>query len=397
MFAKLIKSLFNIILLTVVLTTVFFWLSPPDKREELLIKINYISPVDIFNTKRKFHTTLRENIKNFDLEKKLPITVTSSIDESLNNHTAHFNPINIDCGTVQPQQLIEKSDNQQKVYQWKDEQGRMHFSDTKQDISAQDISTNYQGKNNYITTKIENRNSSFPLSLNDIIELSIEKMFNVLSDALSIKQLHQLSLHLKIFGDRPEFQSYLKQKAPSLSHFAAGFYLPKLNEASVLVQSNQQLTLGLIRHESSHVIMANLYGQSPIWLNEGFAEYFRHLKISGQEATIYPNNKHLNLLRKSAKNKSLSVENHLNLNHKEWVSNEVTLHYAEAWSIVYFLLSEKNHKRLLKDYMALLSKNRCLIPNSSAYFKKHFPGGLNAMNQQWLKWIHQSEIHPHRY
>lgn len=391
---RIIKSLFNILLLSTLIALLFFWASLSEEaRFKVAQKMNTLSPFDIFELSNKLKSTLKIQIDKSD-NAFIQETASVLLSDSINNSDSHFNFSNIECSLPANKQL-QKTKNH-KIYQWTDEQGRVHFTDTDLQKAAQDISEHYPSRQEFITLNIQLIHSALPLDFSNTLQISTTKMFMVLSETLNIKQLHQLELGLKLFGQTHEFQDYLSEKAPQLKQ-AAGFYLAKENEASVLMQSNLEQSMGLIRHESSHVMMANLYGLSPIWLNEGFAEYFQGLKVSGFETSVYPNTYQLHLLRQAQQTNSLSLKKHFDLSVQEWQSQDIERHYAEAWSIVYFLLSNPEHKQLLAQYFAELSKSRCSIPNSAEFFQTYYPGGLMSMNSDWQHWLTQSEIYPHRY
>jgi len=390
---KLFKSLLNILILTTLIASVIAWSSfSPEKRSLLLEKLEAITPFSIFNTSQKIKSTIAQQLRERDSE--LAQETLDILSETFGNSNEHFQLFDQDCGTPQTNPLKQKASK--KIFQWKDEHGQIHFGDAKEGQNAQDISEQYKTRTQFISLVIKSINTSLPLDLENTIKISNSKMFMVLSDALNINQLHQLELSLNLFGNEQDFKVYLKDKAPQLKQ-ALGFYIAKDNEASILIQPQIEQTMGLIRHESSHVMMANLYGHSPIWLNEGFAEYFQGLKVSGFETTIYPSGYSVNLLRNAHKAASLSLTNHFNLSVAEWQGQNVNQHYAEAWSIVYFMLSDPKRKRILGEYFNALNEDRCIIPDASQFFALHYSGGLRKMDQDWKTWLMQREIHPHRY
>jgi len=376
LFLKLLKSVFNILVLSTLIIILFTWSSlSEERRYQLAQKLEAITPFSIFEISHNLKTTLQKQLEKSDHE--LIQESISLLSDSPSNSESHFNKLDIDCSLPTTKQL--QKTNNHKIYQWTDDDGRIHFTDSNDQKNAQDISERYKSRNQFITLNIQPINTAIPLDLNNIIQVSTTKMFMVLSDALKIEQLHQLELSLKLFGQLNEYRSYLKKKAPLLKQ-AVGFYLAKDNQASVLMQQNSQQTPSLIRHESSHVMMANLYGISPIWLNEGFAEYFQGLKVSGFETSIYPMGYHLQLLRHAKQTGSLSIQSHFNLSVQEWQTQNIEQHYAEAWSIVYFLLSTQKNKKILSEYFSKLNIDRCAIPNTATYFEKHYPDGLRGMN-----------------
>ncbi len=396
LFFGFVKSLINIVILTIIIVLVYTWASANDEQKQaILVKLDEATPFDLFETSQSIRNQVQKTIHASGNE-GLKEALAFLNEEFSAGNDGHFLMLDPNCGIHNPAEQEALNIPQQKIYQWKDEHGRTHFGDASQSSNATDISKQYQSRTQYISTDIHPINTELPLDFDSLIKVSILKMFLVLSDSLAIDQLHPLALQLKVYGNEREFKSYQKQKAPNLSQ-VIGFYSPKDNEASILLQRNKNATMALIRHESSHVIMANLYGLSPIWLNEGFAEYFQGLKVAGLETTVYPNKRALHALRTLNQDGSLSLKKHLKLSVAAWQGKDVNRHYAEAWSIVYFLMSDHEGKKVLKAYFKELRENRCIIPDSSSFFDQYYPGGLDALDTKWKVWLNNAETLPHRY
>jgi len=390
---RLVKSLINIIFLSVLIAALFFWASLSEEKRTLLIqKIENNTPFSIFSISQKVRQFASSRILESDNQLLIDSLALAANDLSFSE--VHFYGLDIDCGL--PEQKEIKAIKTKKIYQWRDSQGRIHFGDQSKYLAAQDISEQYRSREQFFELNIEAVNSNLPLFLSDKISVSINKIFLILSQSLNISQLHQLQLNLKLFGVDSEFQGYLNARAPNLKG-AIGLYNARENEAAVLMQSQEQQSLNIIRHEASHVIMANLYGLTPLWLNEGFAEYFEGLKVAGFETTVYPNSSWLQILREKGKTGSLSLNEYLALKPQQWQGENITQHYAVAWSLIYFLLSSSQGKALLADYFQALSEDRCLIPDTQSLFDKHYPGGLAQLNQDWQLWLEQTHIQAHRY
>ncbi len=391
---RLLKSLLTIIVISAFVLFMFGWTNLPDERRlQVLQKLDEALPVDIIGFSQQIQRFAGIPLPETDITLQnisMPLPVTEEVTFPEN----HLQAMDIDCGL--PEQKATESINSNKIYQWEDEQGRTHFGDQTDHLAARDLSTQYHSREHFFELKIEPINTPLPLFLSEKISVSINKIFMVLSQALDINQLHQLVLNLKLFGEHKEFQTYLHAKAPALK-VATGLYSARENEAAVLMQTHEAHSLQVIRHESAHVIMANLYGLTPLWLNEGFAEYFEGLKITGFETTVYPNANWLRLLNEKRTSGSLSISTYLALTPQQWQGENITQHYAEAWSLVYFLLSNTQGKSLLAGYFKALSQYRCLIPDSHTYFTQNYPGGLEQLNQDWQQWISQTDISPHRY
>ena len=396
---RLIKSIFNIIILSTLIFLLFSWAGlTEEKRIQLIQKIEDKTSLPIFalgQKTRQFISTLFPGAEQFSGTENPPlIDSLAPVFSGLAFPEIHFYALEMDCGL--PEQKKIDAAPTKKIYQWRDQHGRIHFGDQSEELAAVDISEQYRSREQFFELHIDAINTNLPLFLRDKISVNINKIFLVLSQSLNINQLHHLQLNLKLFGVDSEFQDYLNVRAPALKG-ASGLYNVRTNEAAVLMHATESVSLNVIRHEASHVIMANLYGITPLWLNEGFAEYFEGLKVSGLETTVYPNPHWLQMLKEKAGPGDISLSEYLSLKPQQWQGENITQHYAIAWSLIYFLLSSPQGKNLLQTYFEALSQDRCQIPDTEVFFEQSYPGGLAQLNHDWQQWLGQASIQAHRY
>lgn len=393
----LLKTIIRITVFGALIVGMFYYISQtPEKQLALVNKLNDHTPFDVFELRANIQQTIRKLLVNSDID--FIKGSMAKLSKVLNQNGGHFRVLDINCGL--PEKVAIDQAPQQKVYQWRDENGNIHFGDAIDSglnhLKAQDLSERYPSKQQYFSVEITQINTTLPLFLGDKIDTGVKKIFKVLSDAIEINRLSKVKLNLKLFGDKNEFDDYAAEKAPGMAN-AIGFYRASENEAAIWNQSNEQTTLGTIRHESTHVIMASLYGLTPIWLNEGMAEYFTKLSVSGLSANIPKNQFWLSKLRSVNDRQPIQISEELNKLPQKWQSQDVELNYAKAWGLVFFLMSDQQGKAILARYMSRLSKDRCEEVNALSYFEQSYPGGLDQLNTQWRTWLNQKQIRPHRY
>jgi hypothetical protein len=61
--------------------------------------------------------------------------------------------------------------------------------------------------------------------------------------------------------------------------------------------------------------------------------------------------------------------------------------YPYAWSLIYFLLQDTQHRRLVFDYLNTLADHRCEQFDHAAYLESIYHGGLTSFEQDWAKWL----------
>lgn len=285
-----------------------------------------------------------------------------------------------------------------RIYKWVDKQGKVHFTDkAPQQHGSTDLSNKYQRKEQYFRLTVAQEGKTLPVWLKDKLTADTRKVFQIMTNRLSLEDLRQVTLTIKVFDQQSQFDRYRSQVAPA-TKTNSGFYNPKLNIAAVMRQRNDQNTYAVARHEATHVIIAGLFGFIPSWFTEGLAEYFEQLELSGQLAIIKPNKYWLNLLaRQLDQNQLMGFDQYFGFNGKNWYAQDLSTMYATAWSIVFYLMEKPESQELLGKYMKALSKDKCQIIDAKSFFNQNYPGGLMAFEKGWRKWIKVSNVIAHRY
>ena len=160
----------------------------------------------------------------------------------------------------------------------------------------EDLSQKYQNKSQYFRVNVEVL-GKVPAWTKDRLAGSTQQIFTILSDQLNIQDLRQVELNVKVFDNRWAYQRFADEAVGGVGKWSGGFYNSGINTAAVLHQGHDEVTHQVARHESTHVIMSGLFGQIPTWFTEGMAEYFEHLKVSGQGKTIHPDQQQMALLQ----------------------------------------------------------------------------------------------------
>lgn len=285
--------------------------------------------------------------------------------------------------------------DQEKMYRWQDAKGRWHFGDAK-DIplpsDASDVSHRYQTKASYFQFQLLHEGRELKAFTRDRIRAETRQIFAVLSQALALDHLRQVFLNIRIIDNQDDFQERLNSVAPGLKT-NTGFFSTRNNEAVVWRHPKEALMYGVIRHESTHVIMAGLYGYPPVWLNEGLAEYFEQMSVMSNSKQVAVNERWLKVLRSG---QLIPLKYYLSLTPSQWRGESQELMYATAWSLIHFLMSSEQGKNLLAVMMQTLAANKCQAFASLDFIEARYPGGVAQLNDHWRTWI-VSAISPHYY
>ena len=81
-------------------------------------------------------------------------------------------------------------------------------------------------------------------------------------------------MEIYVLDNRQDFDHFLKFYYPELPHRRA-FFLAKGTQRLVYTYASDRLEEDL-RHEATHALLRGAYGDLPLWLDEGLAEYFEN-------------------------------------------------------------------------------------------------------------------------
>lgn len=291
----------------------------------------------------------------------------------------------------------------ESVYRWKDKNGKTHFSDakplpeTKNSDKTVFSTSQYQPKQRLFHLNIVDDQADMTLILASRIKSDVNAIYLLLSTALGFEQLREVDLSLRLFIHKNDFQRYKNKVAPG-SKTNSGFYMASLNEASVVQWPRRpELTYSVIRHESSHLIMASLFGSTPRWFNEGLAEYFELLSTQGQSKRIAVDQRKLSYLEQMNDNNQLpSIEYLWSLKAKQFYQNS-QLNYAMAWSVIHFMLSGSEEKNIFRRLIKMLYHHPCQPVDMLALVNTSYPGGMQAFELAYLASLNRQSLTDHYY
>ena len=281
------------------------------------------------------------------------------------------------------------------VYAFTSKDGVTSFSDRRPAAApTRDVSGKYRRREQYFRVKLIHDQAPGAVRMQTRIMADTQQIFMFLARHLEIDKLRQVYLDLRLLPDKDSFGRYRRKYAPKLDT-TTGFYMTRKNEAVVRIlpgRNGDDRTLGIVRHETSHLIAAALFGNLPDWLNEGLAEYFERMDVDGQAKIIRPSSYYLKLLRKRLRRGTLPrLQQHLRLSHKQWNREDQALRYAIGWSVVFFVMSEPRGRHLLASLLAEQATHRCRRFSTADFLERNQQGGLNALDRHWRHWLAATE------
>jgi tetratricopeptide (TPR) repeat protein len=148
----------------------------------------------------------------------------------------------------------------------------------------------------------------------------------------------------------------------------------------------------IIFHEFTHLLVDNTLKNSPLWFNEGLAEYYSTFKISDDqkfEIGIQPGN-HLFFLRK---NEMLPLRTLFAVDHKSSYYNErwkKSVFYAQSWALMHYLIiGKQGSEKKLGNFLNMIAAN---VPVETA-FPRAFETTFEAMEKELHDYVRKDRYY----
>lgn len=285
------------------------------------------------------------------------------------------------------------------IYKWIDSNGQTHFSDKRPTtVKSQDIGEKLTRKPDLFSLNYNTVGLGVPAYLNDQISYSTRKMYAIMSQALAVESTRKISLNVTVFGREKEYEALRKQLSPNSTNNTPGFYSHHENLAVVLNRPSRMETGEIAIHEASHVVTAGLFGATPRWFTEGFAEYFENMEVEGQLTRIKENAYWLKTLRQlGARNALPFLGEYWEIPRDQWESPEKNTYYAIAWSLIAYMMDTADRRKVFSEILRAMENKYCQSISITGEFNRYYPGGLQKLELEWKNWIFSTQKFRHRF
>ncbi|MBN1787002.1 MAG: hypothetical protein JW806_01255 [Sedimentisphaerales bacterium] len=192
-----------------------------------------------------------------------------------------------------------------------------------------------------------------------------------------------------------EYQQKLRGKvAPCI-----GFYSRGYREAVVLHKENEEKikelnrVIGVVFHESSHMMFDYHIHNPPLWIDEGLAEYFEGLSVIGKNKRIFLQKNRQSWCKWWAKNGfPIELEEFLNLDYHQFYQfdskGKNSQGYTIGYSLVYFMMSSNATENIFKEILQDIKKSgRQGKVDSVKIINENYEGGLERFERHWKSYI----------
>ncbi len=154
-------------------------------------------------------------------------------------------------------------------------------------------------------------------------------------------------------------------------------------------------TWHVVQHEGFHQFADAVIGTTnmPIWVNEGFAEYFGLAVFTGDGfvSGAIPNFRMERVQKLIRENKHRPLVQMMRLPHSEWNEQLSLANYDQAWAMVQFLAhgDDGKYQAALGRFMVAIGKNT----NWERAWTQEF-GGNELFEQKWREWWLALPVNP---
>ncbi|MCL1060680.1 DUF1570 domain-containing protein [Shewanella benthica] len=284
----------------------------------------------------------------------------------------------------------QRKQNRKRIYSWTDENGQMHFTDDDREYAQHDIAlTQYQEPEYSFELEVNSAGGKLPLFYKDKVTAAIKKVSDIYKSYLPHSGVAPVKVNLTLAKSKASYNNLQAKYAPKLGP-SQGFYVARQNMAVVHHKNDRQAHQTSV-HESVHVLNAGLFGPTPRWFNEGMAEYFESIEMSGLSAKIPTRD-----WKRTLAGKQLSLNALLSSKRQSWAGSQQSSMYAQSHSLIHFLMSTKQGKQTITALLAHMVQTRCEASDPKSILSR-YPGGLNTLQNDWIAWMNSRKYRAHTF
>ncbi|QFU22852.1 DUF1570 domain-containing protein [Shewanella eurypsychrophilus] len=292
--------------------------------------------------------------------------------------------------TMTEAEQTQRKQNRKRIYSWTDENGQTHFTDDDRVYAQHNIAlTQYQEPEYSFELEVNSTGGKLPLFYKDKVTAAIKKVSDIYKSYLPESGVAPVKVNLTLAKSKSSYNRLQAKYAPKLGP-SQGFYVARQNMAVVHHKNDKQAHQTSV-HEAVHVLNAGLFGPTPRWFNEGMAEYFESIEMSGFVAKIPARD-----WKRTLAGKKLSVNALLSAKRQTWAGSQQTSLYAQSHSLIHFLMSSKQGKQTITKLLAHMVQTRCEASDPKSVLSR-YPSGLNKLHTDWIAWINSRKYRTHTF
>jgi len=215
--------------------------------------------------------------------------------------------------------------------------------------------------------------------------LGVQRAFH---DVLGVDAPPDLTMRIVFVGDAAAYQKLIGDTAPPGS---AGAYVPDKRTIYVRVQTDDEASFSVLRHEITHALIHEEIGNLTISLNEGLAEYFRRYRAAGMggEIDFAADRGALAAAAPNGDGGDALVEL-LALSGPDFYATDRERRYLEAYGLAAVLMRGGDATLALRELLVRQRADPCVPVPAETVIDEKYPGGLAALARDWTAFLHDA-------
>ena len=341
--------------------------------------------IELSNEPKQTELKINHPLSSSETNNAVPQLSSQQGDNTRSNNEYEVHSFSCSKAALTEKQIADRKKKQEErlIFSWVDDDGVTHFSDTLFGNEENTKVLDFYGIELAPFEMTVTTNRTLPKYFERDTSVGVKKIYQIISRYMAKELIRPVQLNLVFSHSKREYDALQSSKAPTATA-SQGFYSGKHNLAAVWYKNEQQARRTAI-HEAVHVINSGLFGNTPRWLNEGLAEYFETIKVSGLAGKITP----LNWQQKYAVHR-MPLGTIIYGNNNSWKKKSRQNMYIASHSFVYFLMSTPNGKQLIKKIFKHLAENRCQQHDLQPIFAT-YPAGFYGLEKDWHDWMRKGK------
>lgn len=275
------------------------------------------------------------------------------------------------------------------IYQWEDERGAVFGDRPPEGAAARELDLS-RGRPERLEIHYHRREGPFSAAAEQRAEQGIRRIFHHYRQDFGLDVRGTVKVNIHLIDNRADLQEWIRSRIGDLGP-VRGVFILDTNEVAVWNHGDREQVLATLFHETSHVILHQLAPETPIWLQEGLAQYFETLNLEDPEARPGPLPAAAKRIREWVDDGTLiTLSDYLNISEARWrqmAHNQDAVPYTLAWAIVYFLMSHPTGEQTLRRALHDLEKTGTRPTLDRLH--RLYPGGLRNLEQRFFYWAQE--------
>lgn len=279
-----------------------------------------------------------------------------------------------------------------EIYKWVDENGKVHFSDRKNNAVEQEVVNVKPRASNWSRFDIQIEAVDVELSAaeHQQIEDGVNNVYEFFDRVMFFDMYKTVPVNILIFKDAAQYRKHLASMGNGWLMASYGVYIHATQQIIVYVQEDRARTFETIKHEVSHAVLNSLVPYAPAWLHEGLAEQMEMLERDTEGLYFARHAENSWLVDQARKDGHLAdIDKFLKLPSDKFRHSDLSGRSyvrAQASQFLSFLLAKPTRRNFLVRLMHNFNRGDRTL--SYYLVNDNYIGGVRVLASDWRTWLY---------